>query len=1144
MPIVHCLEQPNSQFFQYEVIQIEGWAFSTEESVTAVKVRCGGKTYAANIGLPREDVGKCHPDFAEHSSTSGFRLEIKLKPRESARPQKIRITIVAGKECLRLEPIMMFPRGANAKKTGYGIMGALRKAWGYFRAGKFPKNISEWKRCLRKFYNVLVGKPGQIEKIAQVCHAEPYELWQCKHEFSKQKRVQAESELISMPYRPLISVIMPAYQPDRQLFQAAIQSVLCQVYTDWELIINDDCSPGGSLEQFVHECSGGDTRVRFHRMVENSNISVATNVAVSLSGGEFLFFMDHDDTIEENALFEVVKCLNDQSDVDILYSDDDKLSMDGKRYAPQFKPDYSPELLLSFMYFSHIFVIRRSLFEEIGGCRKGLEGVQDYDLALRAVEKTDKIIHIPEVLYHWRAAPTSTALSTATKPQSLERGIQAVQEAVYRRKIMAEVVMPEFAEQARIGIYSLKYCDKTYPLVSIVIPTKNHVDILKRCLDSIVEKTTYPNYEIILVDNCSDDGDTLAYYKILTHKIVRCENVEGKFNFSRMVNLGVKNSSGSYVVLLNNDTEVITPSWLEDMLVYCQIPGVGICGCKLLYADGTVQHAGVVLQMLNGVAGHAFKLRPDWDGGHMSFANTARNYSAVTAACLMVSRVIYQAVGGFNETDYAVSYNDVDFCLRVQRAGYRVVYNPEAKLYHYEGKSRGVEQSNHFSDAREEYNLIHDWKLDSNFRDPYYNPNLSLEDESFALELRRLRHRNRKRLNVLLITHNLNYEGAPLVQFHVAQGLSGQYNFMVLSPLEGPLRTEYEASGIPVKVYTMQPSECFDSRQALGEHIGQIQKQIERFLPDMIYTNTIETFWGVELGSRMGLPTIWGIHESVDYNTYFSMFPPDVRSLAVNAFCEATKVVFVANATAALYESLDTLNFITIRNGVDLNHIEKSKNKIDRRSLRAALNIAEDETVISIFGTVCFRKGQKIFAQAAKLLLERYEGRLKFLIVGAKDCAYLTELRLYITENHLEADVEIIPACDNVRIFDYYAVSDYFVCASYEESAPQVILEAMAFELPIVSTNVFGIPEQIRNGAEALLVEPGSPDAIAEGLLTLLKNPALAMRLADNGKYRLKSKFTKELMLQQYDQLFQEAYGEGANKVYERYIRGKGRQKG
>lgn len=1136
MSIIYNLEKPeNKSVAKYGIILVEGWAFSTTDDIKKVIIRLGMKKYYANIGILREDVGRCHHEYKDKSEKSGFSFEIKLNRKQLSKVNKLSIEILDSEEKVIINNITINPQESNNFSRLNNISNAINKTIGYILSHGIPKKRSEFILCIKKFNYVINER--KLKYSGMDINANSFEVWCIKNTIDDRKRNRILEDIKSFNSLPLISIIMPAYKSDVVLFEEAIESVVGQVYLNWELLIIDDCTPMDNIKKVVDKYSEDDERIKFYRLEKNCNISLATNYGVSKANGEFIFLMDHDDLITEDAIYEVVRVINENKDVDIIYSDDDKIGMDGKRYDPQFKPDFSPELLLSYMYFSHIFVIRKKMYDLVGGCRIGYEGSQDYDLALRITEKTNNIIHIPKILYHWRATPTSTATSANTKPYSLINGEKAVRDAVKRRGIPANVKSPKFALDANLGIYELKYNYEYEPLVSIIIPNKNNKDILKRCLESIISKSNYNNYEIIIVDNFSDDLETLNYLNTLNQKILKIQNINNKFNFSRMVNYGVQHAKGEYIILLNNDTEVISPTWIEDMLVYMYVNGVGVVGSKLIYKDGSVQHAGVVLKMFNGVAGHAFKLIPNWDGGYLSYANVVRNYSAVTAACLMTSKNIYISVGGFDEQDFGISFNDVDFCMKVINSGYRVVYNPSALLYHHEGKTRGVEQSGHFSDPKEEYNFVSRWNLDK-IEDKYYNPNLSYLNEKFEIDFQNVHPIKREEMHILLITHNLNYEGAPLMQLKIGMHLMGKgYKFTVLSREDGPLHEIYKRNGIEVIIEDFSYLRNYCNKNTYTNFINILSTKLENKKIDLIYTNTIETFWGVKIAEVLNIPVVWGIHESVDFKTYFTYFNSEMIEESIEKFKSATKVAFVSDATSKMYHSLNTHNFITIKNGIELNNVEKYKEKNDKQNLRIKMGIDINKKVISIFGAVCFRKGQKVFLESAKTIVESYPNEnLLFQIVGAKESSYLNEIIDYIKENKLDKYVNIVYTCAD--IYQYYVVSDFFVCASYEESSPQVILEAMAFGLPIVSTNVFGIPELVRDKREALLTEPGDSNSIAKLLITLLDNKELTEELKYNAYFRVKSKFTIDLMVQKYDKLFQSVYAEGENKIYKHYNSG------
>lgn len=1133
MSLIYNIESPqNNSISKFGIIKVEGWAFSTEEDSITIEVRIGRRHYTLPDMLPREDVTQCHPAFADRALHSGFAYTIELSEKEKYCTHNVSIWVKEGKQKQILGSYIILPETEKAGNIFIRFKGIIVRTANYLKKNKLPKNKVEWALCIKAFKWYFFKHPVASAAENQI-KADNFEIWSLKNSIDASKLERWKRETAAFKENPLISIIMPTYNSDLQLLEKAICSVTQQIYENWELCIVDDCSPDVDLAGFAKKFTDADHRIKFFRMAENSHISLTTNYGVQHCNGEYIFLMDHDDMITPNALFEVVKTILCHPDADIIYSDDDKIDMQGKPFDPQFKPDYSPELLLSYMYFSHIFVIRKSLYLSVGGERAGYEGSQDYDLALRLTEKTSHIIHIPKILYHWRAAPNSTASSAKEKPYSLINGMKAVSDAVVRRNIPARVYSPDFAEKANLGIFALKYNSNEYPLVSIIIPSKNHKEILERCISSISKLSTYPNYEIVIVDNDSDDESTLKYLGQLPHKIVKGHNPGNQFNFSRMVNIGVANSNGNYIILLNNDTEVIEPCWIENMLAYMLIDGVGAVGAKLLYSDHRVQHAGVVLHMFNGIAGHAFKLIPDDNGGYLSYANVARNYSAVTAACIMTSRAIYDSVGGFDEEHYAVSFNDVDFCLRIREAGGRIVYNPAALLHHHEGVSRGVEQTGYYSDAQEEYNFVTKWLRDGNGQDPYYNPNLSYENELFEVECNNVISGEHRDLRILLITHNLNYEGAPLMQYKIAKYLlSKGYSFDIITCDDGPLRKDYIKLGCNVYTEDVNAVRATSGYAKYEKLLGELAEKYQHLRYDLIYTNTIESFWGVRLGKIMHLPTIWGLHESVDYHKQYVSLGVEYHEEFIRSFRMASKVAFVANATAALYKALNTFNYTTIKNGIDFQKVQAYRQSHKRETVRHSLNIPEGVTVISIMGSVCERKGQLLFVKAAQKVLETHKKTI-FQIVGAKESHYLSRIKAFISENAMDNFVRIVNVCDD--IFQYYAASDMYVCASYEESSPQVILEAMAFELPIVTTNVFGIPELVRNNQDALLIDPDNENNMADRIIQLMENKPLADRLTKNAFYRVQTFFTIDQMIDGYDKLFQNVFEEGENKVYESY---------
>lgn len=531
-------------------------------------------------------------------------------------------------------------------------------------------------------------------------------------------------EITNFDYKPLISIVVPVYNVDEIWLRKAINSVMDQYYDKWELCLADDASPNPRVREVLKEYSELDPRIRINFRPQNGGIVKASNTALKLARGAYVGLLDHDDELTPDALYQVVKSLQTER-YDLIYSDEDKLEMDGTPCDPHFKPDFNLDLLYSINYICHFTVIRRKILEEIGGFREGLDGSQDYDLFLRITEKKRNIHHIRKVLYHWRKIPGSTAATVEAKSYVFEAAKKALRDTLKKRNIKAEV-----QDGLWKGSYRVKREISGEPLVSIIIPFRDKVEILKVAIDSIFAKTSYENYEILLVNNDSQLLETRQYIR----EMENCPRVEvlhynAPFNFSAINNFAALKAKGEYLILLNNDTEVIDPDWIQGMLEHAQRPEVGCVGVKLLYPNNHIQHAGVIVG-IGGAANHAFSKIPADQNGYMGNINVIRDYSAVTAACVMVKKSVYEEMDGLDEENLAVAFNDVDFCLRLREKGYLVVYTPYSLLYHHESYSRGYSVN-----FNEEYYLR--TRHQDFFRqvDPYYNPNLTMERLDFSLRV-------------------------------------------------------------------------------------------------------------------------------------------------------------------------------------------------------------------------------------------------------------------------------------------------------------------------------------------------------------------------------------------------------------------------
>ncbi|HDT7998037.1 TPA: glycosyltransferase family 2 protein [Enterococcus faecalis] len=572
----------------------------------------------------------------------------------------------------------------------------------------------------------------QRAKIEKLRNQASYPNWLARNEVLDIEAMT--QEIATFHYQPKISIAMPVYNVEEKWLRLCIDSILNQVYTNWELCMADDASTDPNVNKILTEYQQLDERIRVVFREQNGHISEATNSALAIATGEFVALLDNDDELAINAFYEVVKVLNENPELDLIYSDEDKIDMDGNRSDPAFKPDWSPDLLLGTNYISHLGVYRRSILEEIGGFRKGYEGSQDYDLVLRFTEKTTKerITHIPKVLYYWRMLPTSTAVDQGSKGYAFEAGLRAVQDALVRRGINGHAT-----HGAANGLYDVYYDIESEKLVSIIIPTKNGYKDVQRCVSSIIEKTTYQNYEIIMADNGSTDPKMHELYAEFEQQLPGrffVESIDIPFNFSTINNRAAKKAHGEYLLFLNNDTEVITENWLTLMVSFAQQERIGCVGAKLLYPNNTVQHAGVILG-LGGVAGHGHYGYPHGDLGYFGRLAINVNYSAVTAACLLMKKADFDAVGGFEEA-FTVAFNDVDLCLKVQALGRDNVWLHEAELYHFESQTRGYDDKGKKKKRFEQEKVMMEEKWGPLIEnDPFYNPNLTRDIPNFSLRI-------------------------------------------------------------------------------------------------------------------------------------------------------------------------------------------------------------------------------------------------------------------------------------------------------------------------------------------------------------------------------------------------------------------------
>lgn len=624
-------------------------------------------------------------------------------------------------------------RGQTIENRLQGELDGIKtsRVW---RTALMLRTIRRW-LSMDGIKGILSAGPGSVarDEAARGERARRYDAYLAAREPTSDQKQRLRQRAESLPRKPLVSILMPVYNVDPGLLAEAVESVRDQLYENWELCIVDDASDRPETIRALDELAHPGIRVR--RLERNLDIAGATNQAIEMATGEYLLFLDHDDRLSFDALVEVAAEIN-ASDADFIYSDEDYIDPEGRRSDPHFKPDFSPDLLLSHNYITHLVAVRRDLLERVGGLRSALDGAQDYDFVLRATEQAERIRHIPKVLYHWRMSETSTSINAGSKPQALERGRLALNEALERRNREAvahvDPVVPHF--------YRVRYAIKDTPLVSILIPFRDAAELLHCVIGDVLEKSTYGNFEIVGINNNSTELETFAAMRDLSglDERVRFTDYNQPFSFSAVMNHGAGHCTGEHLVFLNNDIRILSAEWLGAMLEHSQRDEVGAVGGKLYYPDDRVQHAGIIVG-IDGYAGHSHKGFPGDHQGYFNRLRVVQNMSAVTGAFMMISKAIFEVVGGFDADNFAIACNDVDLCLRIRERGFWNVFTPYAEACHTESASRGYEDTPEkqarYAKERSVFAERHRDILRSG--DPFYNPNLTATAEDFSIRIDR-----------------------------------------------------------------------------------------------------------------------------------------------------------------------------------------------------------------------------------------------------------------------------------------------------------------------------------------------------------------------------------------------------------------------
>jgi len=836
---------------------------------------------------------------------------------------------------------------------------------------------------------------------------------------------------------------------------------------------------------------------------KNTTYIIGEYKTTTLNENEWVLFADNSITFEPNLLIETYNYIMNNN-VEIVYFDEDDL-INGEYKNSKFKPDISPELMLSQPYYCGSLLFAKAKF-------LSNQSSVDYvipETIFNALIKNVKIGHIPKILFH----------NIEIKPFTNYKKI--IEQYLNTKKIDFEgVIEEEYSKKLSQPVYSVEFPNEG-PEIAILIPTKNKYDVLKVCLDSL-EMTSYKNYKVYIINNDSDEDDILEYFENTKHKVLTISSQNGVFSYSYINNEAAKLADEDYVLFLNNDVKVLTPNWLSQMVGLIQIDGIGQVGARLYYENDMLQHVGITNNIASyGLPAPSFKLIDGDSSGYLNYAKSIKNFSAVTAACMLTKKEVFFAMGGFDDNDFSVAYNDCDYGFKLTQNGYRNVVAPNAELYHYEGVTRGIGIGN--DKPSEESSFIRKYK---NWKDPYYNQNLTINSTDFSVRNTIVRTLPNQKFKCLMVSHNFEYEGAPLIQFEVAKGLKQTHNMdiAVLSPMDGPLREAYEKCGI--ETYTLNEFNLFNSNTPLDyeNNLLNIKKQVKLINADIVCANTILSYWAIEIAHELNTPSLWIIHESEPPFEHLRDHSKLIESKGKVCINYPYKNIFVAHSTKELFESFNLKNnFEVIHNGFDTSRVTISLNESTRKSMRIKLDII-DKFVFICPGIISKRKSQMDAIKAFELLPSEIKSQIVILIVGDRKSPYSDEMHEYLNQSDsiTQSNIKIIK--ETKEIGDFYNASDAFLFTSHLESFPKVIQEAMYLKLPIVSTNTFGIKEQVFHNSSALLCDIGDIKTLSQNMQEVFKDEALREKLVNNALSALDKLPTYDEMVKEYNEIMQQAY--------------------
>lgn len=1072
-PFFGALERPlltgGSQFGK---VTVEGWIIHTEQRIRRLIASTHPLVEVEMDYGDREraDAGAMFPDhpYARHSQYFGM-VDIDEKADDPA-CLKIFADLEDGTRHLVFAR-RFYQRGCTQEEKPlpeYSRVTFLQVAGTFARACRAESvrvgSLFDYWRQAGKAHRLYKRfAPHSLAHLQQSA-PDPYTAWRRRHDISPRLHCQLEQASRRLQETgPRLHILIDTRECSSSQLRELADSLCAQIYPRWQACFVGAAAPVS------------DPRFSQIRSVDPKHFSDALNrAAESITHGDFMTLISGYSRLSPDALIEIAERLATNPQLVLAYTDEDLMADDGTRSEPNFKPAWSAALSDSGLFPGHLCFIRRDRIPGEALFNTSYALLPWFDALVRATEslEKDEVVHIPLVCHHGRA---SAAKPVASSDRTVEEARKILAEAASRRALHGAPFLPEDGHHRHVRYHQFRPEPGILAKlpVTIVIPTRDRLHLLQECIELLDETVDWRYVKLVIADDHSRDTDAVNYLERIQQRgdlscvVVRPQDRSAPFNYSHLVNLARPHLDTPLVLHLNNDVNALERGWLEAMVTWFLQPDVGVVGAKLLYPDKTLNHTGIIIGPHGGLADTPFAKVATTEVP-IAWHDAAREVSAVTGACLLTRTDLYGELGGFDETDFGVAYNDVDYCLRVRESGRRVIYAPQAKLMHWGSATRGVT----FDDA-EHIAFVRRY---ASYRDPFISKHLRLDDNRLICAPQSPARTERVgKIRFLLLTHNLNLEGAPLFLLEYATWMVREAGFAVdvLAAQDGPLRSAFEKLGARITIVDSSPLYSSTDEETFFAHLGDIRTRIEWERVDLVVCNTLVSFWGVHLARLADKPSLFYIHESSSIFRFFERrLELDLHHLAAEAFHAATFALFLCQATRDYYEDHNINgNYRLVPSWINLDDIESFSLHHTRAAMRAKYGFGEDETIIANIGTVCERKGQHVFLRAIEHFNRQgHRGKFRFVMVGARPGIYLDLLKRDLARLELP-NVTLIPETRDV--FDFFVAADQFVCTSYEESFPRVVMEAMCFRTPIVTTDVHGITEMIGQRQQGYLVKPG-----------------------------------------------------------------------